>query len=186
MRGNNCFIPTKRYCRAKCINSLTGEDFKQQYLDFIRNEKTGQIFLTKARIEPFCRANNIKLGYFDGIRVFPRPVTDRDNALFLHNNHFCLIWRSEKVSFNQAFQELKDNFKVVDNFITEEDVNSHFNYEFIPKKIVSHMTSFSVYDLETHNTDRARPYCISFYRFCKLAGRYDRDLTPYEMEKCQK
>ena len=38
-RGNNCFIPTKGYCFVKCINFITGENYKQQYLDFIRNEK---------------------------------------------------------------------------------------------------------------------------------------------------
>ena len=38
-RGNNCFIPTKGYCFVKCNNYLTGQDYKQQYLDFIRNEK---------------------------------------------------------------------------------------------------------------------------------------------------
>ena len=29
-RGNNCFIPTEGYCFVKCINFLTGEDYKQQ------------------------------------------------------------------------------------------------------------------------------------------------------------
>ena len=81
---------------------------------------------------------------------------------------------------------MKDNFKKVDNFITEENVNSHFKYEFTPKKIESHLTNFVVYDLETHNTDRARPYCISFHRLSKLVGRYNRDLTPYEIDKCKK
>ena len=38
-RGNNCYIPTKGYCFVKCINFLTGKDYKQHYLDFIRNEK---------------------------------------------------------------------------------------------------------------------------------------------------
>ena len=67
--------------------------------------------MTKARIQPFWRANNINLGYYDGSRVFPRTVTDRNNALFLYNNHFCLIWKSEGVTFNQAIKELKDNLK---------------------------------------------------------------------------
>ena len=71
-------------------------------------------------------------------------------------------------------------------FITEENVNSHFKYEFTPKKIESHLTNFIVYDLETHNTDRARPYCISFYRLSKLAGRYNRDLTPNERDEGKK
>ena len=182
-RGNNCFIPTKGYCFVKCINFLTGQDYKQQYLDFIRSEQRRSNIMTKARIQPFCRANNNNLGYYNDDRVFPRSVTNRDSALYLYNNHFCLIWKSEGVSFNQAVQELKNNFKMIDNYITEGNVNSHFKYEFIPKKIESHLTNFIVYDLETHNTDRARPYNMTFYRLCKIAGRYERDPTQEEFKK---
>ena len=48
------------------------------------------------------------------------------------------------------------------------------------------MTSFIVYDLGTHNTDRERPYVICFYRLNELAGRYNRDLTHDEGQKCKK
>ena len=185
-RGNNCFIPSKGYCFVKCVNYSTAEDYKQKYLDFIRNEKRRSNIMTMARIQPFCKANNINLGYYNGERVFPRTVMNRDSALYLYNNHFCLIWKSQGVSFNQAIQELKINFKIVDNYITDENVNSHFKYEFIPKKIDSHLTNFIVYDLETHNTDRARPYVFCFYRLSKLAGKYNQDLTPNELEKCRK
>ena len=185
-QGNNCFIPTKGYCFIKCVNFLTGQDYKQKYLDFIRNEKRRSNIMTKARIQPFCRVNNINLGYFDGEIVFPRIVTNRDSALYIYNNHFCLIWKSHSVSFNQAIQELKANFKMVNNYITEENVTSHFKYEFIPKKIESHLTNFIVYVLETHNTDRARPYNMTFYRLSKIPGRYNRDLTPDEIDKCKK
>ena len=184
-RGNNCFIPTKGYCFVKCINFVTGQDYKQKYLDFIRSEQRRSNIMTKARIQPFCRANNINLGYYNDNRVFPRSVTNRDSALYLLNNHFCVIWKSENVSFNQAIQELKENFKIVDNYITEETVKSHFKYEDKPKKNESHLTNFIVYDLETHNTDRARPYVFSFYRLNKLSGRYNRDLNPNELEKCR-
>ena len=98
--------------------------------------------MSKARIQPFCKANKINLGYFDGIRVFPRSVTDRDNALLLYNNHFCLIWKSQGVSFNQAIKEVKENFNIVDNYVTEEKVNSHFKYELISEKIKSQLTIF--------------------------------------------
>ena len=27
-KGNNCYIPTKGYCFVKCINYLTGQDYK--------------------------------------------------------------------------------------------------------------------------------------------------------------
>ena len=39
--------------------------------------------------------------------------------------------------------------------------------------------------METHNTDRATTYVFSFYRLSKLAGRYNRDLNPNEVEKCR-
>ena len=45
------------------------------------------------------------------------------------------------------------------------------------------MTNFIVYDLETHNTDRARPYNMTFYRLSKIAGRYNRDPSPEELQK---
>ena len=182
-RGNNCYIPTKGYCFIKCINFLTGQDYKQKYLDFIRNEKRRTNIMTKSRIQPFRRENKITLGYYDGNGVYPRSVTNRNSALYLYNYHFCLIWKSQGVSFSQAIQELKANFKKVDNYITEENVNAYFKYEFTPKKIESHLTNFIVYDLETHNTNRARPYNMTFYRLSKIAGRYSRDPTKEELQK---
>ena len=74
----------------------------------------------------------------------------------------------------------------MDNYITKENANSHFEYIYTPEKIESHLTNFITYDLETHNTDRARPYVFCFYRLSKIAGKYDRDLTPDELEKCRK
>ena len=139
--------------------------------------------MTKARIQPICKANIINLGYFDRDRVFSRSVTERNIALFLYNNHFCLIWKSEKFSFNQTLTELTDKFKTVDNYITEENVTSHFKYEYTPERIESHLNNFIVYDLETQNTDRARPYCISFYRLSKISGRYRRDPTQDELQE---
>ena len=182
-KGNNCYIPTKGYCFVKCINYLTGQDYKEQYLEFIRNETRRSNIMTKARIQPCLRKMGIDLCYYNGKEIWPRNTTERNKALFLYNNHFCLIWKSHGVSFNQAIQELKTNFKLVNNYITEENVNSHFKYEFIPKKIDSHLTNFIVYDLETHNTDRARAYNMTFYRLSKIAGRYDRDPTPEELQK---
>ena len=155
------------------------------YIFFKMNKKRSTT-TTKARIQPFCKANNNFLRFFCGIRVFPRMLTEKIIALHLHNNHFCRIWKSEGVSFNQTVKELKGNFEEADNYITEENVKSYFKYEFIPNRNESHLTNFIVYDLETHNRDRARPYCISIYRLSKLAGNYNRDLSPYEIKKCKK
>ena len=182
-QGIKCFTSTKGYCFVECFKFLKGKDYKQQYQAFIRNEKRRSIIMTKARIQPFCRANNIIIGFYDGTRVFPRTVTDRNNALYLYNNHFCWIWKSKNVSFNQAIKEMKDKFIIVDNYITEENVSSYFKNDFIPQKIETHLTNFFVYDLETHNTERARPYNLTFFRLSKIAGRYERDPTQEELQK---
>ena len=185
-RSNDCYIPTKGYCFIKCNIYLTGQDFKQQYINFIRNEKRRSNIMTVARIQPFCRAHNVNLGYYKKDRVSPRTVTYRDSTFSLYNNHFCLIWKSDGSSFKRAMKELKDNFKIVDNYITEENANSHFKYEIIPKKIDSNLSNFIVYDLETHSTDRARPYCISFYRLSKVLGRYARNHIREELDEGKK
>ena len=134
-RGNNCYKPTKGYCFVECINFLTGKDYKQQYLDSIRNESRRLNIMTKARIQPCLKKLGIDLEYYNGERVFPRTVKNRDSAIYMLNNHFCLIWKSEKVSFKQAIQELEDNFKIVNNYITDENVNFYFKYEYTPKKL---------------------------------------------------
>ena len=55
------------------------------------------------------------------------------------------------------------------------------------KKIESQLTNFMVYDLETHNTDRARPYLPCFNRICKLAGKNNKEkLIPHELDKSKK
>ena len=63
-RGNICFIPAKGYRFVKCLNFITGEDYKQQHLDFTRKEKRRSNIMTKAIIQPFCRAININKRFF--------------------------------------------------------------------------------------------------------------------------
>ena len=121
----------------------------------------------------------VKESFLDQLRIEKLPLS-------LYNNHFCLIWKSENVSFKNATEELRDNFKKVDNYITEENVNSHFEYKYNSKQIESHLTNFIVYDLETRNRDRARPYVFCFYRFSKLDGRYNRELTSDEIDRSKK
>ena len=100
--------------------------------------------MNMARIQPCLRKLGNDLGYYNGYRVYPRTGTKRDNALYLVNNNFCLIWKSEGVNFDQGIRELKNIFKIVDKFTTEENVKSHFEYIYKPKKIESHLTNFIV------------------------------------------
>ena len=120
--GNNCYIPTSGNCFIKCINYFTKKDYTEEFLTFIRTEQRRSNVMTSARVQPFCRKHNINIGCYDGFRVCPRKITQRNTALKIHNNHFCLIWKSDGVSFVEAIKELKDNFKVVDNVISDKHV----------------------------------------------------------------
>ena len=71
-RENNCFIPSNGYCCINCINFLTGEDYKQQYPDFIRNEQRRSNIMSMARIQPCLRKLGFNLGSYKGKEIWPR------------------------------------------------------------------------------------------------------------------
>ena len=48
----------------------------------------------------------------------------------MHKIHFCLIWKSNGFSFNQAIEnELRPNFKVVVNVTSDKHAKSFVKYE---------------------------------------------------------
>ena len=141
--------------------------------------------MTSARVGSFCRKHNINIGCFDGTRINPRNITQIITALKIHNNHFCLIWKSNGFRFNEVIEnDIKPNFKVVDNVISDKHVKSFIKYEYNPKKVKSPLTNIVVYDLETFNKFRAVPYCSCIYKLSKLSGRYNRDISEQECQKC--
>ena len=140
--------------------------------------------MTSARITLFCRKYNINIGCFDGTRINPRHLTQRDVALKIDENNFCLIWKSEGFSFDKAIKELKNNFKVVDNVISDKHVKSFIKYDYKPKKVKSPLTNIVVYDLGTFNKIRAVPYCSCIYTLSKNSGKYHRDISEQEYRKC--
>ena len=106
-QGQNCFIPTSGTCFIKCIIYFTKKDYTEKFLTFIRSEQRRCNVMTSARIQPFCKNYNINIGCFDGTRMNPRNLTQRNTALFIRINHFCLIWKSHGFSFDNAIKELK-------------------------------------------------------------------------------
>ena len=139
-------------CFRNCIKYFTKKDYIEEFSTFIKTEQRRLIVMTAARAQPICREHNISIGCHDGFRVCPRSITQRYTALKIHNNHFCLIWKTDGVSFDKAIKELKDNFKVVDNVISDKHVESYIKYENKPEKVQSQLTNMVVYDIETFNT----------------------------------
>ena len=183
-QGQNCYIPTSGICFIKCINYFTKKDYTEEFLTFIRSEQRRSNVMTSAKIQPFCKKYNINIGCFDGTRINPRNLTQRNTSLFIYNNHFCLIWKSNGISFDKAIKELKDNFEVVDNVISDKHIESFIKYEYNPKKVKSALTNIVVYDLQTFNKKRAVPYCSCIYKLSKISGKYHRDISEQEYQKC--
>ena len=67
--GSICFLPISGEIFMKCIKILTGEDYKQTFSDFISDEKGRSNVMTIARIQSFCMAKNIYIGFYNGIET---------------------------------------------------------------------------------------------------------------------
>ena len=75
--GTNCYIPTGNNCFVKCINYLAGNDYTQQYLDFISEGDRRKNVMTLARIQQFVKKFGIEIGHFSGKEVMSRCVKER-------------------------------------------------------------------------------------------------------------
>ena len=88
-----------------------------------------------------------------------RNVKDRNKALKMHKNDFCLIWKPIGFSFNEAIEkQLKLNSKIVDSVVSDEHVESFSKYDYKPEKVQSQFTNMIVYDIETFKTIKCVPY----------------------------
>ena len=59
-------------------------------------------------------------------------------------------------------------------------------YEHKPKKAQSQLNNMIVYVLETFDSDKAVPYATCLDKLRKISGKYNRDITQREYEKCRK
>ena len=59
---------------------------------------------------------------------------------------------------------LEDNFRVVDNVLSDKHVKSIVKNEYKPKKVQSQLTNMIVYDLETFSNEKAVPYASCIHR----------------------
>ena len=96
--------------------------------------------MTSARIQAFCEKLNISIGCFDGTRRNHRCISQRKRSLFIYNIHFCLTWKSTGLSFNQAKEDLKTNFKIFDDVISDKQFKILLYLNMILKKVQSPLT----------------------------------------------
>ena len=74
-------------------------------------------------------------------------------------------------------EELKLNFKFVDNIIPDKYVKTFNKYEHKPKKVQSQITNKIVHDLENCNSDSVVPHVFGIFGLIKISGKCCRDIT---------
>ena len=99
----------------KRIKFITGKVYEQEFLDLFQNDDRRSNGMTTTRIQPFRAKFIIITGYSDNVRVYPSFIADRKKAFY-----FCENWKSECIGFRKAMEQLKADFKVIDNHITDK------------------------------------------------------------------
>ena len=74
---------------------------------------------------------SVQLGSHNGNDIWPADIRDRNEALLLCNNHFCAIWKSDRIRLKKTIEQVKKILKTADNYITDEkeNVESYSEYE---------------------------------------------------------
>ena len=143
--------------------------------------------MTSARIQPFCKKYNISLGVYNikQQEILPRSISQRKGCLFIHVDHFCLIWKTNNTTFSDAIKELKDNFKHESNQISNNILKQVQEYKFPKTNDVDCLSAVFAFDLETVNVDY-KLYCECYAAGCYHLNRikecYNGNLSDDELE----
>ena len=143
--------------------------------------------MTSAKVQPFCKKQNINLAVYNSKqqKILPRSVTERRICLFIHKNHFCVIWKTEKTNFTDAIKELEKNFDYQPNHITDNISKQVVEYKFPISNEKDCLFAVFSFDLETVNVpyqEFCETYAASCYHLDRSKECYNGDLTEEELE----
>ena len=186
-KGKLCYIPEENECFRKCLEFISTKDLTEEYRDFIKNSKRSKNIMTSARIQPFCKKYNINLGVYNlkHQEILPPSVTEKRICLYIHENHFCLIWRTKNTNFTHALKELKDNFKYETNQISDNILKQVQQYKFPISNEKDCLYAVFAFDIETVNVDYKQyciPYAAGCYHLDRLKECYNGDLFEEELK----
>ena len=183
--GKNCYIPSGNGCFLKCINYIFNKDFNKEYFEFIKSYKRRTNVMPRCRIPEFCKRYKIDIGIYDlnNGRILPRTVKQKNICVYIHKNHYCVIWKkNRKDSLLNGVDEIDKNFKYIKNKINENNLKQRIRYRFPKYEPIDQLENVFVFDLETHNDQEfAEAYAAGLYDVNRLHDKWDRDLTPDEL-----
>ena len=141
--------------------------------------------MTRCRIPEFCERYKIDIGIYDlnKQRILPRTVRQRDKCVYIHKNHYCVIWKkNRRDSLLKGGDEVDKNFKYVKNKINEDNLKQRIRYRFPKHEPIDQLENVFVFDLETHNDQEfAEAYGAGLYDVNRLRECWHRDLTSHEL-----
>ena len=183
--GKNCYIPDGNGCFLKCINYIFNKDFNKEYFEFIKSYKRRTNVMPRCRIPEFCKRYKIDIGIYDlnNGRILPRTVRQKNICVYIHKNHYCVIWKkNRRDSLLNGVNEIDKNFKYVKNKINENNLKQRIRYRFPKHETIDQLENVFVFDLETHNDQEfAETYATGLYDVNRLRDCWHRDLTPHEL-----
>ena len=183
--GKNCYIPDGNGCFLKCINYIFNKDFNKEYFDFIKSYKRRTNVMPRCRIPEFCKRYKIDIGIYDlnNGRILPRTVKQKKICVYIHKNHYCVIWKkNRRDSLLNGVNEIENNFKYIKNKINENNLKERIRYRFPKHETIDQLENVFVFDLETHNDQEfAEAYAAELYDVNRLHDKWDRDLTLDEL-----
>ena len=184
-KGINCYIPDGNGCFLKCINYIFEKDFSAEYFEFIKSYKRRPNVMSRCRIPEFCKRYKIDIGIYDvnNGRILPRTVKQKNICVYIHKNHYCVIWKkNRKDSLLNGVDEIDKNFKYIKNKINEDNLKQRIRYRFPKHETIDQLENVFVFDLETHNDNEfAETYASGLYDINRLRDRWHRDLTSDEL-----
>ena len=183
--GNNCYIPSGNGCFLKCINYIFDKDFSIEYFEFIKSYKRRPNVMARCRIPEFCKRYKIDIGIYDlnNGRILPRTVKQKNICVYIHENHYCVIWKkNRRDSLLNGVQEIENNFKYIKNKINENNLKQRIRYRFPKYDPIDQLENVFVFDLETHNDQEfAEAYAAGLYDVNRLRDCWYRDLNSDEL-----
>ena len=106
----------------------------------------------------------------------------KNKCLYLHNNDFCVVFKSEGLRLKQAAEEVKNNFYYQNKVVSNDNLKKVILYSFELEKL-NNQLNLLAFDFETFkDAENAVPYAGAFYSIFKLNMNSNRDSTNEEIE----